>query len=273
MGYGPGRRFIEVVAAASVAPGGLKVQNGTVNGSSALRLQPEGIGDELPQVVWFHGGAFCFNSPRVYAAFAGALAKAIGTSVLLPSYRLAPEHPYPAALGDALAAYRAVAGHERRLIIGGDSAGANLAVSATIAMRDAGEALPAGMILMSPWVDLTMSGESVRKNDGKDAILRARYLPRHAGAYAGGLDLADPRISPLGADLAALPPALIQCGSEELFASESVAFSARLESAGVESELQIYPGMWHDFQTHAGMLDDATTAVERMAAWAKPLLA
>ena len=126
---------------------------------------------------------------------------------------------------------------------------------------------------MSPWVDLTTSGESVRANDGKDAILRAKAIPRHAAAYAGGLDLADPRISPINADLSGLPPALIQCGSDELFVSEDKELASRLEAAGAPVELQVYEGMWHDFQAHAGMLDEATDAVQRIADWAKPLIA
>ena len=125
---------------------------------------------------------------------------------------------------------------------------------------------------MSPWVDLTASGDSIQTNEGKDAVLRAKDLSRHAAAYAGGFDVADPRLSPINADLAGLPPTLIQCGSDELFLSEGTEFSARLEAAGTSTELQVYEGMWHDFQVHAGQMKESATAVRRMADWVTPLL-
>lgn len=271
MRYRAGRATVEALALLDPVPPGVEIRSGTAGGVPAKLVAPRGA-DHEPRVVWLHGGAYCFNSPRVYETFAGHLALALGASVLLPGYRRAPEHPYPAAHEDALAAFRALSG-DRPVILAGDSAGAGLALGAATALRDSGEILPAGLLLMSPWVDLTGSGESVRFNDGKDAILRAAYLPAHAQAYAGGLDLADPRISPLYADLSGLPSALIQCGSEELFLSEGTALAARMEEAGSPAELQVTNGMWHDFQTHAGMLRESAEAVERMAAWAKSLLA
>ena len=126
---------------------------------------------------------------------------------------------------------------------------------------------------MSPWVDLTLSRESIHANDGKDAILRAKDISKHAASYAGGIDVADPRLSPINAELAGMPSTLIQCGDEELFLSEGIEFASRLDAAGTPVELQVYEGMWHDFQAHAGMLDEASTAVERMGEWARPLIA
>jgi acetyl esterase/lipase len=272
MGYRAGRLWVDALSYLDPVPRGVEVRKGTVAGRRSLLLVPEGA-DEVPRVVWIHGGAFCYNSPRVYAAFAAHLAKALGASVLLPSYRLAPEHPYPAAHHDSLAAFRAIRDQGRPLIIAGDSAGGGLAVAASIMFRDAGEPAPAGMLLMSPWVDLTASGESIRENDGKDAILRAKDIPKNTAAYAGELDVADPRVSPLHADLAGLPPTLIQCGDEELFFSEGTVLSSRLKAAGTPVELQVYEGMWHDFQAHAGVMAEAATAVQRMADWAKPLVA
>ncbi|MDQ3728219.1 MAG: alpha/beta hydrolase [Actinomycetota bacterium] len=223
-------------------------------------------------MIWIHGGAFCFNSPRPYTTFLAHLARALGASVLAVGYRLAPEHPYPAALEDVLAAFRAVSRDSGPVIVGGDSAGGGLALSATIALRDAGETQPRGLFLMSPWVDLTGSGESMRANAGKDALLRAGDLPPLARAYAGDLALDDPRVSPLGAELGRLPPTLIQAGGDELFLSEGTELATRLEEAGTPAELQVVDGMWHDFQVHAGMLRESDEALERVAAWAKPLL-
>ena len=267
-----GRAFIEVLALLDLPPRGVKISRGTAGGIDCWQVAPAGA-DDAPRIFFVHGGAYCINSPRVYTTLAGHLALATGATVILPRYRLAPEHPYPAGLDDVLAAYRAVRASTGRLIMAGDSAGAGMSLCAAIALREEGEEGPAGLFLMSPWVDLTSSGESIRANDGKDAILRANDMPRHAKAYAGGLDLADPRLSPMYADLAGLPPTLIQCGDEELFLSEASVLASRLEAAGTPVELQVYEGMWHDFQAHAGMMEEAATAVERMGDWARPLVA
>ncbi len=267
-----GRALIEVLSLFDRSPRGVKISRGTAGGIDCWQVAPDGAGDSQ-RIFFVHGGGYCINSPRIYTSFAGHLALATGATVILPRYRLAPEHPYPAGLEDVLAAYRAVRANTNSLIMAGDSAGAGMSLCAAIAMREAGEEGPAGLLLMSPWVDLTSSGESIRANDGKDAILRANAIPKHARAYAGGLALADPRISPLFADLAGLPPALIQCGGDELFLSEGSVLASRLEAAGTTVELQVYEGMWHDFQAHAGMMAEADTAVQRMADWAKPLIA
>lgn len=267
-----GRPFIEALSFLDPVPGGVEVRRGSVNGMGSRLVVPDGA-PEGPSVVWIHGGGFVLNSPRVYTTLAAFLARALDASVILPSYRLAPEHPFPAALDDSLGAYRAVAAQAGPLVLAGDSAGANLALNIAIALRDLGEKPPVGLLLMSPWVDLTRSGASVRANDGKDAILRASDTAKKASAYAAEADLSDPRISPLNADLAGLPLTLIQCGSEELFVSEDSELASRMEAAGTSVTLDVTEGMWHDFQTHAAVLPKAADAVDRMAAWAKPLLA
>lgn len=269
MGYRSGRITMEALSVLGRPPRG--VENRKVGADSRSRLLVLEGADEAPRLVWMHGGAFTLNSPRVYAAFVAHVAKALAVAALLPAYRRAPEHPYPAAFEDALAAYREAA-QAGPVILGGDSAGGGLALGAAIALRDAGEVPPAALLLMSPWVDLTCSGESITANDGLDANLRAKDLGRHAEAYASAIDLQDPRVSPLNADLSGLPPALIQCGSDELFLSESTELAKRLEAAGTSAELQVFDGMWHDFQAHAGVLPEADTAIRRMADWAKPLL-
>jgi len=266
-----GRVLIEALSLLEPVPRGVDVRHGSVMRAKSRLIVPEGA-SEVPSVVWVHGGGFCLNSPRVYSTFAAHLARALGASVILPRYRLAPEHPFPAALDDTLAAYRAIAAQSGPLVLAGDSAGGNLALNIAIALRDAGEEPPAGLLLMSPWVDLTLSGESLRTNDGKDAILRASQSARNAKVYAAGADVANPRLSPLNADLSGLPATLIQCGSEELFVSEGSELASRMDAAGTPVDLDVTDGMWHDFQTHASQLAKSADAVERMAAWAKPLL-
>lgn len=272
MSFRAGRASLEVLAALDPPPRGVRVRKGKVAGKRARLFVPDGAA-ETPRLLWIHGGAFCFNSPLVYSTFLAHVAEALGSSAVMPAYRLAPEHPFPAARDDALAAYSAVSAAEGPLILGGDSAGGNLALGTAIALRDAGEPPPAGLLLMSPWADLTLSGDSIRANDGKDAILRAEYLPRTVRAYANGMDPADPRLSPLNADLAGLPPTLIQCGTDDLFRSESEDLGARMEAAGTLVEFHSCQGMWHDFQTHAGMLPEAARAVGQMGEWSRSLLA
>ena len=271
MPYRRGRAFLDALSALDPMPSGVEVRAGRSGGVRSLLIVPEGAGD-APRMVWLHGGAFCFGSPKAYSTFVAHLAKAVGVSILAPAYRLAPEHPYPAAFDDSLAAYAAVAAEFGPPILGGDSAGGGLTLSAAIRLCDEGRPMPRGLLLMSPWVDLTGSGGSMRSNAGRDALLRAETLPGLVRAYAGGLDPRDPLLSPLGADLAGLPATLIQCGEDELFLSEGVDLAKRLEDAGGDTKLQVFDGMWHDFQLHAGMLDESARAVGQMAAWAKPLL-
>ena len=184
MGYRSGRLFVEALSYLDPMPRGVDVRKGTVAGRQSLLVVPDGA-DEAPRVVWMHGGAYCYNSPRAYAPLVAHLAKAIGVSAILPSYRLAPEDPYPAGHEDTLAAFRAVRDQGHPVIVAGDSAGGGLAIATAIALRDAGEPGPAGMLLMSPWVDLTVSGESIHANDGKDAVLRAKDIPKHASRLRG----------------------------------------------------------------------------------------
>jgi acetyl esterase/lipase len=272
MGYRSGRVYLDALSYLDPMPRGVSVRKGTVAGRHSWLLVPDGA-SEHPRMVWFHGGAYCYNSPRVYASWVGHLAAALGESILLPTYRLAPEHPYPAAHRDTLSVFEAIRGRVDRVVIGGDSAGAGLALAAGIAIRDAGEPAPVGLLLMSPWVDLTLSGESIRANDGKDAILQAKHLRRHTLSYVNGIDPGDPRISSINADLSGLPPTLIQCGADELFLSEGTELARRLEAAGTSAELEVFEDMWHDFQLHAGMMREAARATQLMADWARPLLA
>ena len=271
MQHRPGRLLLDAISFLDRAPRSVEIREEPVYGQGSRLLVPEGAA-ETPRLIWFHGGAFCVGSPRSHTALVARVARALGVSALLPAYRRTPEHPYPAALEDALDVARAAA-EGGRVILGGDSAGGGLALSAAIALRDAAEPAPAGLLLMSPWVDLTCSGESITANDGADANLRARDVVRHAQVYAGDVGRGDPHVSPLNADLSNLPPSLIQCGADELFLSENTELAARLDAAETPVELQVYDGMWHDFQAHAGMLSEADIALERMGEWAGPLLA
>ena len=217
--------------------------------------------------LYLHGGGYTLGSHATHTAITSSLAKATGASVLVPDYRLAPEHPYPAPLDDALAAYQSLLGRfpAHAIAVAGDSAGGNLALLLVLALRDRGLPLPSSVLLLSPWTDLTLSGESVSRLADADPLLSRAWLERASPAFRGPIAADDPRVSPLFADLRGLPRTLIQVGSDEILLSDSERFAERARAAGVDLHLEIEPGLWHDFQIHAGVLHVADAAVARLA--------
>jgi cation diffusion facilitator CzcD-associated flavoprotein CzcO/acetyl esterase/lipase len=212
-------------------------------------------------VLYLHGGGFTTGSARAYRPLAAALARASGATVYLVDYRRAPEHPHPAALDDTLAAYRALlaAGVPAgRVVLAGDSAGGYLALAAALRLRDAGEPLPAGLALVSPWLDFTVPAPPAGR---RDPLLTAGWLRRCADAYLGGADQADPELAPLAADLAGLPPLHVQAGADELLVGDADRLVRRARAAGLPVGYDRWPGMWHDFQVCAGLLAAADRAV------------
>jgi cation diffusion facilitator CzcD-associated flavoprotein CzcO/acetyl esterase/lipase len=223
-------------------------------------------------VLYLHGGGFVTGSPRGFRGLAAALSTVAGAPVWLADYRLAPEHPYPAGLDDAVAAYRALLAAglpAERIVLAGDSAGGNLALSAVLRLRAAGDPLPAGLVLISPWLDLALTGESITGQAGVDAVLREPWLRGCARAYRRDRSPADP----LFADLAGLPPTLVLAGERELLVSDSDRFVERARSAGLEVTYHRWPEMWHDFPIFAGMLAAADQAVEAIGAGIRGFLA
>lgn len=259
------RRFLELAVRLVPGPSGVESEQIPVQQQPLLRVAA-GRDDPArrPALVWLHGGGFVVGSPRAFAGLGGHLATAAGCDVYLPDYRLAPEHPFPAAVDDAFAAYRSVLerGHEPgRVAIGGDSAGGALAILTALAIAEMDAPRPAAMVLASPVTDLSLSGRSIETKAGKEALLRPEWLQYGYRAFAGTLALTDPRISPLFAELAGLPPTLIQVGEHEILLDDSLRWADRAWGAGVEVELQRFPGMWHDFQVQAGFIEDAAQAV------------
>ena len=217
-------------------------------------------------VLLLHGGAYVLGGPASHGSLAAQLGQAAGAEAYLADYRLAPEHPYPAALDDALAAYRWLLQHYQpgQLAIAGDSAGGNLALATAIAIRDAGLPQPAALVLISPWLDLSHGGETIRSRAQREPMLNAPWLDVCARRHAGGLPLTDPRISPLFADLKGLPPMMIHVGSEEILYSDSERLAQRAKAAGVEVSLHCFDGLWHDFQLHAGQLAEADASIAEL---------
>ncbi|MGH7315179.1 MAG: alpha/beta hydrolase [Candidatus Rokuibacteriota bacterium] len=216
-------------------------------------------------VLYLHGGGYVIGSPRSHRHLAAAIAGAAATDTLLLDYRLAPEHPYPAAVDDATAAYRwlldqAIA--PERIVIAGDSAGGGLTVAALLALREARVPLPAGGVCISPWVDLTCSGRSYRTKAEVDPIVRRAGVEEMAKAYLGTTPPRTPLASPLFADLRGLPPLLIHVGSDEVLLDDAVQLAERAKAAGVDATLEVYDRMIHVWHWFLPMLDEAQAAVE-----------
>ncbi len=221
-------------------------------------------------IMYIHGGAFVAGGDDAYAGFASWLALYTGADVYLPDYRLAPEHPQPAATDDLFAAWQAVLelGYDpARSAFAGDSAGGGLAVSTALLLPEMDVPSPAALVLISPFLDLSLSGSSMVEKAADDPMLSAALLHPAAVSYADGLNLTDPRISPLFAELRRLPPILIQAGTDDILIDDSTRFADRAWAAGVEVELQQFPGMWHDFQTQARLLEVSRGALEDIAAF------
>jgi monoterpene epsilon-lactone hydrolase len=218
-------------------------------------------------LFYLHGGGYSLGSLQSHGELAARLGRASGMSVLLVDYRLAPEHPFPAALDDALTAWRWLYREQAReagsCAIAGDSAGGGLALALLVTLRGAGEPLPACAVLMSPWADLTSSGASI--HTAPDPLLTPEGLSLLAGNYLAGADATDPLASPLFASLDGLPPLLIQAGTAELLLSDSERLAQVATLAGVDVVLQIAEGMPHVYQSMLGTPEalDATSEIEK----------
>ncbi|WP_029587411.1 alpha/beta hydrolase [Bradyrhizobium sp. URHD0069] len=216
-------------------------------------------------LMFFHGGGYCSGSILSHRRLVTEAGRAAGVRTLAIGYRLAPEHPYPAAHEDAMTAWRFLRRQgisADRVAVGGDSAGGNLTITLISRLRAAGEALPACAWLISPWTDLTMSGATLDTKDAVDPIIHKAYLAELADAYVPtSVDRKDPLISPLFADLRGLPPTLIQVGSAETLLADATRFAAALGSADVDVRLEIWPHMIHAWPLWNAKLEDGRLAL------------
>ena len=229
---------------------------------------PDQNGREQPGLVLFcHGGGFQIGSPRSHRSLLCRLADAAGVPALAPDYRLAPEHRFPAATEDCLAVYRAmIAGGHRpdRIIVAGDSAGGNLALGVALQARDQGLGMPAGLVLISPWLDLTLRGESYTTRAGVDLFSKPAQLRAMARTYLGrGGDATHPLATPLDAPLSGLPPMLVHAGDFDITLDDSALLAERAKVAGVSCKLRVWPEMFHHFQVFAA-LPEARESLEEI---------
>jgi acetyl esterase/lipase len=247
-------------------PDGVTVESTSYGGVPAERVTPAG-GDPRRVLVHLHGGGYCVGTPAIALGWAARLAAATGVTVVLPDYRLAPEHPYPAALDDASSVWAALRDEHdpADLLLSGDSAGGGLALALAGRLRDQAAGLPAGLVLISPWLDLTADRAADARLARRDPMLRADWLAACATAYAAPQPLSHPDISPLFAPLDGLPPTLVQAGGDDVLVSDARRFVAAAAAAGVPVHATIAPGLWHDFPLQAGMIAAADSAVRQAA--------
>jgi monoterpene epsilon-lactone hydrolase len=258
------RNFETFVSARPLLPGTVSDEV-TLGGLPALRVRV-GKAATSTTLLYLHGGGYVVGSARTGVRLASALIARTGGTAYSLDYRCAPEHPYPAAVEDALAAYRELLTTTRpqEILVAGDSAGGGLAVALLIAAREAGLPQPAAAVVFSPWTDLTLSGDSMSSRREADPLFTVGALRWYAEKYAPGTAK---EASPLFADLSGLAPLLIQVGGDELILDDAVRLAARAADAGVEVTLEVAPGLPHVYQNQFGNLDDADEALDRGGAF------
>jgi acetyl esterase/lipase len=255
-------------------PAGVTIEAGTVNGVGGLWNRPDSGADDAA-VLYLHGGGYVIGSPDTHRNLTARLALALGCPVFSADYRLAPEHPHPAASDDAVAAYRGLldAGFApQRLAIAGDSAGGGLTIATLVLLRDAGVPLPAAAVPISPWTDLSLSGETMRTLADADPMCTEPGLRRMAGWFLAGADERDPIASPLFAELSGLPPMFVLVGEIETLLDDARRFAERALAAGVDCNLEVYPEMVHVFPAFAGIVPEADAAVDDIASFLRKQL-
>ncbi|MEU7814373.1 alpha/beta hydrolase fold domain-containing protein [Pseudonocardia sp. NPDC049154] len=218
-------------------------------------------------LVWFHGGGYVLGSPRGFSELGYALSRATGATVLLPDYRLAPEHKVPAAVEDGVAVLEAAASAYGTLFVGGDSAGGGLALSALAVLRDKGSALPRAAAVVSPLADFAVSGDSIDSNAGTDVAVSRGSIGTLAAAYLQGHDPTDPLASPLYAKLGGLPPVLLLASTTEVLVDDARRVAAGITEAGGSAELSLYEDMCHVWPLFSSFLPEGRAAVEEIAAF------
>jgi acetyl esterase/lipase len=256
--------FADMMAAVPV-PADVSSSVATLGGIPVVDVEVGGV-DAGKVILYLHGGAYAIGSAASSVGLAADLARRAGARLISVDYRLAPEHPHPAALEDAVAAYKGLLDSEQspaRIAIAGESAGAGLTAATLIALKKAGLPQPAAAVLMSPWVDLTLSGESIGGKAAVDPALTPEGLERRARDYVAGGDPKNGLISPLFADLTGLPPLLIQVGSHEILLDDATRLAAHAAAADVAVTLEVTPQVPHVFQGFAAMLEEGDAALTR----------
>jgi acetyl esterase/lipase len=260
------RANLEAMASLAPLPPDLQVEEVVADGVPGEWLTPPGVSGERV-ILHLHGGGYVMGSCNTERDLAVRLGAASDAHVLSIEYRLAPEHPFPAALEDSVAACRWLLNADvppERLAITGASAGGGLAAATLLSLRDAGEPLPAAAVLISPWADLLCTGDSMVTRAEVDPWLNPQTAKLGARFYLGGADGRLPLASPVYADLTGLPPLLIHAGDDEVLLDDSTRLAERARAAGVEVTLDVWDGMWHAWHAFAFMLPEGEQAIEEI---------
>ena len=263
------RRKISRLSALMIPAFGVKVDVDQLNGLHVEWLTPKNCEDGK-LLLYLHGGGYIVGGCDMHRQMVSHIARAGRIRALLPEYRLAPEHKFPAAIDDAVSTYRSLLDmgiKPEDIIIGGDSAGGGLAVGSLLALRDAGDPLPAAVVLLSPFLDATGSGDSMQTRKDRDPLFYPEGLPFVVDQYCEAHQRRYSQISPVFADIEGLPPMFIQVGDDEILLSDSERLADQCVAAGIEVELQIWSEMWHVFQFFAGKMPEAKRAIKQMGSY------
>ena len=263
------RPLLEQMLTAHPLPADVRMTTGELGGVPVIFIDIDGV-EPRGTIFLAHGGGFALGSARGLAGLASDLARKTGMRAVSVDYRLAPEHPYPAALQDVTAAYRALlerAGGAERVVVSGKSAGGNLAIELLIAGKSEGLTMPAAALLFSPMTDLTVSGSSYAAKADADPSISARAIRTRVRDYLDGTGTpaTDPLVSPVFADLTGLPPLLIQAGSHEVLLDDATSLAVKAAADDVAVVLDITPGVPHVFQAFAAALEEGNAALNRAA--------
>jgi acetyl esterase/lipase len=269
------RKGMEALADALPIEDSCEISQGMIGETSCLIISPADVIAER-KVLYFHGGGYVSGSADTHRGFASQIAAELRAELTSVNYRLAPESPFPAAVLDGVSAYRSMVERgidPKEIVIAGDSAGGGLTLATILKARDLGLPLPAGLVVLSPWVDLTSSGESYVALDGVDGMVSHASIEFSKRAYLGGQDPREPIASPVFADLNNMPPLLIQVGANEMLLSDATALAERAGLANVDVTLEVYADMSHVFQARYPEIQRAHQAIQRIGLWVDRLLA
>ncbi len=263
------REGMEKLAKFAKLPAGTQVEKFEIGGMAAEWVCAN-TAHEGKVILYLHGGAYNLCSPNTHREMVAHISRESCARVLLIDYRLAPEHPFPAALEDATSAYRWLLDNGFKgedIAIAGDSAGGGLSLATVISIRDAGDPLPASVACISPWTDLAFTGESLLLNAEKDPLIMGDSGLVMAKNYIGDHDPKNPLLSPLYADMNGLPPILIHVGTDEVLLDDSRRVAQKASDAGVEVTLKIYEGLWHVFHMNVNAMPEAKKAVAELGSF------
>jgi epsilon-lactone hydrolase len=259
------RRALRELLSAQPLPADVTVTAAELGGVPTAVVTVDGI-EPRHVVLYFHGGVYVMGDAALAADLASQVGRRTQAKVISVDYRLAPEHPYPAAVDDALAAYRALLDNgiaPSDIVFAGESAGGGLAVATLVNARDHGLPLPAAAFVMSPYADLTLAGTTMETKRKADPLLSPESLAARVPDYTSGQDAALALISPIFADLTGLPPLIIQAGTHEVLLDDAIRLAQRAATADVEVTLDVTPGVPHVFQAYYPILDEAAAALDR----------